>query len=285
MKAASFEYRAPGSIDEAVRLLAEHGDEARLLAGGQSLVPAIVSRLARPAILIDLNRLPQAGKAGFSAGRLRIPPLMRHADFARIETGGALGPLLAELAGHVGPLPIQLRGTFCGALAHADPAAEWCLATVVLGAEMLVRSDRRGVRNITAASFFDSMLSTTIADDEMLVEVQIPLLTPTTRHGFAEVSRRTGDYALASCLVVYDRDEDEMTKVRLGVGGVEATPRRFEKAERALEDCAPSRSVFRDIADSIAESVDPISDIHADADYRRELTRAVVFRALESSLK
>ncbi|MCF3934200.1 FAD binding domain-containing protein [Acuticoccus sp. M5D2P5] len=285
MRAAAFAYHAPTSIDEALTVLSQHGDDARLLAGGQSLVPTMTARLARPTVLIDLNRIENAALPTISAGRLRVPPLMRHADFERLSANGPLSTILAELSGHIGHLPIRMRGTFCGALAHADPAAEWCLASVVLGAELLVRSMTRGVRNIEAADFFESMMDTTLADDEMIIEAQIPLLPAATRYGFSEICRRSGDYALASTLVVYQRDEDEMTKVRLGVGGVEATPRRIPEAEAMLERREPTRQLFREVADLVASAVDPVSDLAADADYRRELTRAAVSRALDRSFR
>jgi carbon-monoxide dehydrogenase medium subunit len=284
VKAAAFDYHAPGSVEEVLALLARHGDEARIIAGGQSLVPVMTSRLARPSHLLDINRIPRAERPTVSAGRLRIPPLMRHVDFRDLEVEGPITPILAELSDHVAPLPVRMRGTFCGAVAHADPSSEWCLATVVLGAELIARSKARGVRNIPAQRFFESIMTTALADDEMLVEVQIPLLPATVRHGFAEVSPRAGDYGLALALAVYARDEKDIINARIGVGGVEAAPRRLQDAEAMLYRREPSRRLFREVADAAAELVDPVGDVHADANYRRDLTRAVVLRALEQTL-
>lgn len=284
MKAAAFDYHAPGSVEDVLALLARHGDEARIIAGGQSLVPVMTSRLARPAHLVDINRIPRAERPTLSAGRLRIPPLMRHIDFEALDVEGPLGPLLAELSRHIAHLPIRLRGTFCGAIAHADPASEWCLAAVVLGADLIARSSRRGVRTIPADRFFESIMATALADDEMLVEVQLPLVPATARYGFAEVAPRAGAYALALSLVVYDRDEKDMVNARIGVGGVEARPRRLSEAEALLERREPSRRLFREVADAAADLVDPVGDVHGDAAWRRELTRATVLRALERTL-
>ena len=285
MRSAAFDYHAPQTIDDALKLLAVHGEDCRILAGGQSLVPAMTARHARPAHIIDINRIAHAERPSTVAGRLRIPPLMRHVDFAPDAVDGPLGALLADLSAHVSSLPVRLRGTFCGAIAQADPASEWCLASVVLGAEMVARSARRGARVIPAADFFETIMTNTLAEDEMLVEVQLPLLGPDARHGFYEVAPRAGTYALAMALAVYDQDEDEMSNVRLGVGAVEAVPRRMREAEALLERRAPSKRLFREVGEAVAGLVTPMSDQFADAGWRHELTRTAVTRALERSLR
>lgn len=284
VKAAAFEYHAPASVDEALKLLAEHGDEARVLAGGQSLVPTLATRLARPAHIVDINRIARIERPTISGGRLRIPPLMRHIDLEALDVPGPLAPLLGHLAKRIGGLPVRLRGTFCGAVAQADPASVWCLAIVVLGAELAARSAARGVRIIPAARMFETILTTTLADDEILVEVQIPLLPAFTRFGFDEVKRRAVDFPLAMALAVYERDEDDMVRVRLGLGGVEATPRRLPEVEAMLERQPPTKRLFRQAGEAAADLVDPLDDPAADAVWRRDLARAVVVRALERTL-
>lgn len=284
MTAAPFSYHVPASLDEAVRMLAEATGEARLLAGGQSLVPAMAARLARPAHLIDLNRIARARKPTISAARLRIPPLMRHADFAAGVADGPLGPLLAELASAVGPLPVRLRGTFCGALAEADAAAEWCLAAVVLNADVVARSHARGVRNVRADAFFETMLTTVLTDDEMIVEVQIPLLPAPARTGFAKIARLSGGFGAALALVTHEVRDGTMQRVRIGVGGVEPVPRRIGAAELVLEGHAPDAARLAAAAEAAAESVDPAESDAEDALYKRDLTRAAVLGALERSL-
>ncbi len=284
MKPAAFEYHAPASIDEALKILATHGDEARVLAGGQSLVPLMATRLARPGHIIDINRIGRVERPSVSAGRLRIPPLMRHVDVESLAVEGPLAPLLAHLARRIAHLPVRLRGTVCGAVAHGDPASVWCLAVVALGGELAARSAARGIRNIPAAGFFETIQTTALADDEILVELQIPLLRPFTRWGFDEVKRRTADYPLAMALAVYERDEDDMIRVRVGLGGVEATPRRLCEVEALLERQPPTKRLFRQAGDAAADLVDPMVDDAADGVWRRDLTRAVVVRALERTL-
>lgn len=280
MTPVAFHYHAPATVDDAVRILAEHGEEARVLAGGQSLVAEMAARLARPAHIIDINRLGRADQPAIAAGRLRIPPLMRHADFTPDVADGPLGPLLAELAGAVGPLPVRLRGTFCGALAQADPAAEWCLAAVVLNADIVLRSHARGVRNVRGGAFFETMFTTVLADDELIVEVQVPLLGAGVRTGFARLGRAKGHYGAALALAVHGREGEMMRDVRVGLGGVEAVPRRIPEAERVLEGEAAGAAVFAEAAEAAAAAVVPAETGPEGVAYTRELAREAVFAAL-----
>lgn len=279
MTAAAFDYHAPTTIDDAVNLLGRYGDEARLLAGGQSLMPMLASRLAQPSHVIDLNRLEQAARPSFKNGRLRIPPLMRHADFETPVEDGPLGHILAGLAKRIANYPVRLRGTFCGALAHGDPASKWCLAAAVLQAEMTVRSVR-GTRTIPAVRFFETILNTALADDEMLVEVQIPLLAPYVEWGFDEVVSRRGSYPLAAGLVTLERDVDRIAAVKVGVAGIEDVPRRLPAVEEFLLDRSLSFETNEQAAEIAAEAVDPLVEPGEDVDYGRDLARAVVMRAL-----
>jgi carbon-monoxide dehydrogenase medium subunit len=284
LKAAPFEYHAPSSTDEALGILRAVGGDARVLAGGQSLVPTMATRLARPAHIVDINRIARMERPTVAAGRLRIPPLMRHVDFEAPAVEGPLAALLAHLATRIAVLPVRLRGTFCGAVAHADPASAWCLAAVVLGAEMSARSADRGIRNIPAARFFTTILATDLADDEMLVEVQIPLLPPAARFGYDDVKRRRIDYPLATALAVVEDGDGVMRRVRLGVGGVEAVPRRLAEVEAILEGREPGARLFRAAGDAAADLVEPVEDAAADPLWRRDLARAVVVRALERTV-
>ena len=266
MKPAAFEYHAPRSVEEAVRLLDKYSSlEGRVLAGGQSLVPAMAMRLAMPAHLIDINEIGELRKVSVKENSLVIGACVRHSAFERPVLDGPLGELLATVVRHIAHYPIRTRGTFCGSLAHADPASEWCLVAATLGAELVARSTR-GARTLAAADFFRGVMSTALAPDELLVEVRLPLLPKGTRFGFSEFSRRAGDFALAMALVVRG------TETRIGVGGVEAYPRRIREAESAS-----------DPADAAARAIDPLSDPRYSADYRRDLVRAVVRRALEQA--
>jgi carbon-monoxide dehydrogenase medium subunit len=272
MKPASFSYHAPRTVEEAIGLLAQYApQDGRILAGGQSLVPAMALRLATPAHLIDINDV--AGLGGFSTGEntLAIGACVRHSAFERPIVQGPLGELLSTVVRYIAHYPIRTRGTFCGSLAHADPASEWCLVAVTLGAQIIVKNSR-STRAVPARDFFLGLMTTALAPDELLVEARLPLLPEGTRFGFNEFSRRSGDFAVAMALVVVGAEP------RIGVGGVEARPRRIPEAEAALA----SGSV-EDAAEAAARAVDPMTDQHYSAAYRRDLVRTVVRRALQQA--
>jgi carbon-monoxide dehydrogenase medium subunit len=205
---------------------------------------------------------------------------VRHAAFHRPAVGGPLGPLLSTVVRHIAHYPIRMRGTFCGSLAHADPASEWCLVAATLGAAMVAAS-RRGARTIAAHEFFQALMTTALAPDELLVEARLPLLAEGTRFGFYEFSRRAGDFAIGMALVVFRVEEGAIVDPCVGVGGAEARPRRIAAAEKALAGRAPGPQAFAAAADAAARQIDPLSDVHYSADYRRDLVRTVVRRALE----
>ena len=281
MKPAPFVYHCPTTLDEAVARLAEvASDDGRVLAGGQSLVPTMAFRLARPAHLIDINGIAELARLEVTDGMLSIGALVRHAAFHRSVVDGPLGALLALVAPHIAHHPIRLRGTFCGSLAHADPASEWCLVAATLGAQMTARSTR-GERVIAADDFFAGIMTTTLAEDELLTGARIPLLAADTRFGFYEFSRRAGDYAIAMALATFCIVEGVIAQPRIAVGGAEAGPRRFAEAERLIAGEPPSDRAFRAAAAAVADCIDPLEDIQADAAYRRDLVRVVTRRALE----
>jgi carbon-monoxide dehydrogenase medium subunit len=281
VKPAPFAYHAPTSIEEAVGMLGElAGEDGRILAGGQSLVPTMAFRLAKPAHLIDINSIAALERLAVEDGRLSIGACVRHAAFHRPAVPGPLGALLAVVVRHIAHYPIRLRGTFCGSLAHADPASEWCLVATTLGAEMTAVSTR-GTRTIAAADFFAGMMTTALAEDELLAAARLPLLAADTRAGFCEFSRRAGDYALAMALATFRVEDGIIVAPRLGVGGAEASPRRIPEAEAALAGRPPEAAVLRAAAEAAAEAIDPLEDIQADAEYRRDLVRAMTRRALE----
>ena len=269
MKPAAFTYHAPRTVEEALALLGEWGPrEGRVLAGGQSLVPAMALRLATPAHLIDINDIAALRVLQPEEGWLRIGAGVRHSAFEQPVVEGPLGELLATVVRHVAHHPIRTRGTFCGSVAHADPASEWCLVAATLGAELVARSVR-GERTIAAADFFTGVMSTALAPDELLVEARLPLLATGTRFGFHEFSRRAGDFAIAMALVVHGEE------TRIGVGGAEARPRRIQTAEAAF-----ARGSLDAAADAAAHAVVALTDPRYSADYRRDLVRTVVRRAL-----
>lgn len=283
MKPAPFVRHVPRTLDEALAVLSQlAGQDGRILAGGQSLVPIMAFRLAKPAHLIDINEVAGLDRLESDGKTLSIGARVRHAAFHSPVVDNPLARLLSYVARHIAHYPIRMRGTFCGSLAHADPASEWCLTAATLGATMVARSTR-GTREIAAADFFEGIMSTALAEDELLAEVRLPLLAADAKFGFNEFNRRAGDFAMAASLVTYRVVGGTITEARVGVGGAEAAPRRIEEAEAALNGQAPGDAAFRAAAQAASEAVDPLEDHQTDADYRRDLVRAVVRRALEHS--
>ncbi len=285
MKPAPFTHHLPGTVDEAAALLAAHAaEDARILAGGQSLVPTMAFRLARPAHLIDINRVPGLDRIAANADSLSIGALARHCDFHRPVEDGPLGALLADVVRHIGHYPIRMRGTFCGSLAHADPASEWCLVAATLDARLAARSVR-SEREIAAAAFFEWAMTTALAEDELLVRAELPRLAPDTRWGFCEFARRAGDFALAMALALYRVEDGAIVEPRVGLGGVEACPRRIPEGEAVLAGRAPGPELFREAGAAVAEAADAMTDSHASAAYRSEIAAVMVERALADAAR
>lgn len=281
MKSAPFTYHAPRTVDDAVAILGDvAADEGRILAGGQSLVPTMAFRLARPTHLVDINGVAALDRLAIEGDALSIGACVRHAAFHRPPFTGVLGRLLGTVVQHIAHYPIRTRGTFCGSIAHADPASEWCLTAATLGAAMVARSTH-GTRTISADDFFQGIMTTALVEDELLIETRLPIPPPDTRFGFYEFSRRAGDYAIAMALVTFRIVDGVIAEPRVGVGGAEERPRRIPEAEAALAGRAPDDAPFRAAAEAAAAAIDPLEDIQADAEYRRDLVRAVVRRALE----
>jgi aerobic carbon-monoxide dehydrogenase medium subunit len=281
MKPAAFRYHAPKTIDEAVALLAKlAGEDGRVLAGGQSLVPTMAFRLAKPAHLVDINGVEALNRIAVAGGKLTIGACVRHAAFHRPVCEGPLGQLLADVVRHIAHYPIRNRGTFCGSLAHADPASEWCLVLAALDGEVLAKS-ARGERIIAARDFFKGVMTTALRDDELLVEARLPLPPADMRCGFYEFSRRAGDFALAAALGAYRVEAGRIVEPRLAIGGAEVKPRRIPEAERVLTGAAPGDKAFRAAAEAAMAAVDPMEDIVNSAAFRRDLVLAVTRRALE----
>ena len=281
MKPARFRYHAPKTIEEAVDTLAEvAGEDGRVLAGGQSLVPIMAFRLARPAHLVDINGVEALRRLTVEGERLCIGACVRHAAFHTPVVDGPLGRLLATVVRHIAHYPIRTRGTFCGSIAHADPAAEWCLVAAALGAEMVARR-AAGTRTIPAQDFFRGIMTTALEEDELLIEVRLPVLPADTRFGFYEFNRRAGDFALGMALVTFRLQDGVIREPRVALGGVESQPRRIAEAEQLLAGRSAERAAFEAAAAAVASAVDPLEDAMTSATYRRDLSRTVTRRALE----
>jgi aerobic carbon-monoxide dehydrogenase medium subunit len=283
MKPVAFEYFAPRTVDEALDLLAGHGEEGKILAGGQSLVPAMNFRLARPSCLIDINRIEALDYVREEGDALHIGALARHARFETLVTGGALATLLPLVARHIAHVPIRTRGTFCGSVAHADPASEWCLLAATLDAELVIAS-RRGKRTLRPDPYFVTALTTALEPDELLTEIRLPLLDAGWRTGFTEFSRRAGDYALAMCAALLRIEDGRVAAARVGIGGAADRPSRIAAAEQLLLGSDCGADVRREAAELAAEAINPLEDVQASGDFRRQLVRAMVERALAQAL-
>ena len=281
MKPTRFSHHEPKTLGEALLLLAELAPrDGRILAGGQSLVPIMAFRLARPSHLVDINGIATLAELKAADNVLSIGACVRHAAFYQPVAEGPLGRLLTAVVRHIGHHPIRTRGTFCGSVAHADPASEWCLVAATLDAE-IVATSKRGTRTISAKDFFAGIMTTALEEDELLTEVRLPLLPADTRFGFQEFARRAGDFALSMALVTYRLDGKAITEPRVGVGAAEATPRRIPEAEAALAGKVPGPEAFTAAAEAAAAAIDPLEDHNTNADYRRDLVRALTRRALE----
>ena len=283
LKPVSFTYHRPDSIAEITRTLAELVDQdVRILAGGQSLVPMMAFRLARPGHLVDINAVDELKLLQSDGIDLRIGALVRHDALESIEGAGVTGDLLAHVLPSIAHFPIRTRGTFCGSVSHADPASEWCLVCVALGGRMVLTS-ANGVREVAATEFFEGAMSTVLRPNELLKEVRLPLLRPATRFGFQEFSRRRGDFALSMVLTTFWLDHGLIREPCVAVGGAEDRPRRFVSAERILSGAKPSSDLFVRASQELAQELQPMEGPGTTARYRRDLTQALTQRALEEA--
>jgi aerobic carbon-monoxide dehydrogenase medium subunit len=282
MKPASFEYHAPASVDEALGLLQQHASDVRLLAGGQSLVPMMNFRLVAPAVIVDLNRIPELAYIEDAGEAVRIGAMTRQrtAEFSPIV--GEKLPLLREAIKLVGHLPTRTRGTIGGSIAHADPSAEIPMVLQALEGEVVARRPQ-GVRTIKAADFFRDALTTSLEADEMLVEVRLPAMPSDASYAVEEFARRHGDFAIAAIAAVIERDGARCTKARLATAGISAFSVRLRAAEDVLEAEGLGEDAIARAADVAAELVEPLADQNASAEFRRHLTRVLTGRALRKA--
>ena len=278
MKPAVFDYYDPTSLEEALSLMSEFGDQARPLAGGQSLVPLMNFRLLRPAHVVDLNRIGELSYLEIEENTLRLGATMRQRQLEKSPAVAERWPLLREAAGFIGHIQIRNRGTIGGSLAHAFPSAELPVAMVTLDASLVLRSKSKR-RTIRAEEFFVSTMTTALEPEELLTEITVPALPAHTGWSYQEVSRRHGDFALAGAAAVIALDaKGEIHCAGLTLTG--ATPLRARRVEEFLMGEKPSAALFNDAARRATENIEQDSDIHASAEYRRSACEALAHRAL-----
>ena len=279
MKPPVFEYTAVRSIDEAVAELRQHGDAAKLLAGGQSLVPLLNMRLAAPERLIDLNRVPELAFITVRDGGLAVGAMTRQRAVERSTLAAAQVPLLADALPWVGHFQIRNRGTVGGSLSHADPAAELPAVALCLDARFTARGPA-GVRTLAAGEFFVAQLTTALAPTELLTEVWFPAPPAGSGSAWIELARRHGDYALVGVAAVVTLAGDRVREARLALTGVGDRPVRARAAEARLAGESLTPSVLADVAEAARQAIEPGSDIHASAAYRRHVAGVLVGRAI-----
>ena len=283
MKPAPFAYIAARSLEEALSAKAEYGDEGRFLAGGQSLMPAINFRLAQPAVLIDINPLQALDDVRDEANGMLIGAMTRYRTLERNAAVRREQPLVREAIPHIGHPQIRNRGTVGGSLANADPASELPAVMLALGARMRAQS-LRGERWIRAEDFFVGALTTTLAADEILAEIEMPRAAPRTGTCFMEMARRLGDFALMGVAATLTLDQDGCcTDARLAFCGASDRPVRAEDAARSLEGTRLADVEIRQAAALVQGAIDPAGNVHASKEYQRHLAAVLTRRALRAA--
>jgi carbon-monoxide dehydrogenase medium subunit/6-hydroxypseudooxynicotine dehydrogenase subunit alpha len=280
VKPPLFDYHDPSAVEGALDLLSEHGEDAKVLAGGQSLVPLLNFRLASPDHLIDLGRIPTLAYVRRQNGVLRIGAMTRQSTLEASPLVAEHWPLLTEALGFVAHAQIRNRGTVGGSVAHADPAAELPVAFTVLDATFHLRSRRRS-RSVEWRDFFITHLTTAIEADELLVEVEVPPVPPGTGWAFSEYARRHGDFALGGAAALVTLEDGVCRRARLGLLAAADTPVRAEAAEKALEGSPITNESTAEAARTAVADINPTGDIHGSGEYRKQLIEGMVRRAIE----
>ncbi|MFO0236032.1 MAG: FAD binding domain-containing protein [Burkholderiales bacterium] len=284
MKPAPFDYVRADSVAEALALLAEHGSAAKLMAGGQSLIPMLNFRVVRPSIVVDVGALVELDhQRDRPGGGMSIGALTRHRTLETSERIARRYPVIPEAMRHVAHLAIRNRGTIGGSLSHADPAAELPMLARLLDARLVAES-ARGRREIEASDFFVSALTTALRDDEMLTHVELPPWPPGAGWAFEEFAKRPGDYALAAVGALVQCEDGRIARARVAMMGIADTPIRLDALERAMAGRPATAPGIAECIDEAARGLSPREDLHASAGYRRMLSRTLLQRVTAGAL-
>jgi len=284
MKPAAFEYVVVDNVTRAVAALSEAHGEAKILAGGQSLVPMLNFRLVKPAILVDINRIPDLAFIEETDHEIRVGALTRHHQLEISPVIARHLPVLSAAMTHVAHLAIRNRGTIGGSLSHADPAAELPMMALLLDAKLHIVS-HRGKRAAAASDFFRDALTVDLAEDEMVTEIHVPKLPPGTGWGFEEVARRADDFALAAVAATVTASGGKISEARITLTGVGRTPVRAKEAETLLLGEKLETKLAGRVIAAVRAAITPETDLHASSDYRRHLAGVLTGRAVSTALK
>ncbi|MGH7389970.1 MAG: FAD binding domain-containing protein [Candidatus Rokuibacteriota bacterium] len=280
----AFDYHAPTSIAEAIALLGKHGDDAKILSGGQSLIPMMKLRLAAPAHIVDINRIPGLATLAETGGHLTIGALVRESDLEDSELIRGTYPLLHDASRHIADPLVRNLATVCGNLAHGDPANDHPAAMLALGAVAVVQG-ARGRREIPVTEFFTGVFSTALRPDEVLVEIKVPVPPPRSGGAYLKLERKVGDFATAGVAAQVTLGADgACVRVGIGLTNVGPTPIKAAKAEAALLGKRPTDAAIKDAARLAAEASEPAADARGPVDYKRDLVRVLTARALTRAL-
>jgi carbon-monoxide dehydrogenase medium subunit len=280
---ASFDYERPASLEEALGLVAAHGDEAKVMAGGQSLIPLLKLRLAAPGVLVDIGRVPGLAALDVQGGALTIGARTRHVDIERSADLRSRFPILTEAAPQISDPLIRNAGTVGGSICHADPSGDWGAVMLALNAEFVVRSTR-GERRVPATSFFDGPFTTILEPDEILTEIHVPAPGERSGGAYLKLERKIGDFATAAVAVQVEMANGHIGRVGIGLTSVGPTNLKATRAEEALAGAAPDDAVIDEAARLAAAACDPRSDVRGSADYKRDVVRVFVKRGLRSAI-
>jgi len=284
MKPATFEYVVVDSVMKGVTVLSEARGEAKILAGGQSLVPMLNFRLVRPAILVDINRIRELAFIEETGNTIRVGALTRHYELEISPVLAKHLPVVASAMTHVAHLAIRNRGTIGGSLSHADPAAELPMMALLLNARLHVVSSK-GERTVAALDFFRDALTVDLGEDEIVTEIHLPKLPPNTGWGFEEVARRAGDFAVAAVAATVTASDGKIEEARIALTGVAPTPVRAQKAEALLRGEKIETKLIERVIEAVRSMIAPDSDLHASSDYRRHLAGVLTGRAVRAAWK
>ncbi len=282
MIASSFEYFAPTSVDEALSLLSEHGDDAKILAGGHSLIPAMKLRLAEPSVLIDIQRVEGLKGISESDGRLVIGALATHYELESSDLVNRRVPILAQTASEIGDVQVRNKGTIGGSLSHADPAADWPATILALDADLKIVGSG-GERVVKATDFFEELYTTVLEADEILTEIHVTIPDSNTTGTYIKLHQVASGFALTGVAAVLTKSGEVCENIAVGITGVSDVPYRASEVESALAGRALTADNIAAAAERAADGVDVLEDIHASEEYRSNLARVYTRRAIEGA--